>query len=85
MQGDVVDDDGNIVDKMNYTNTVYYCKLHPDLGNAFLGEIELHCREKEPDRHRTEIVRLLHLQTKPAETNHVKPESEPEKDNGGNS
>jgi len=33
--------------------------LLPDLGSTFLSAIELHCREKEPDSHKAEIVRLL--------------------------
>ena len=56
MPGNVVDDDGNVVDKMGYPNTVYYCKLHPDLGSVFLEEIEFHCRQKEPEHHKTAIL-----------------------------
>ena len=37
-------------------DTVYYCKLHPDLGSTFLAAIELHCRQKEPDIHKAEIL-----------------------------
>jgi hypothetical protein len=41
------------------TDTVYYCKLHPDnLGSTFLSAIENHCRDKEPDIHKAEILRL---------------------------
>ena len=58
--GSVGDADGNLTD-VTYTNTVYYCKIHPDLGSTFLGEIELHCIEKEPDIHKAEILRILGL------------------------
>jgi len=57
--GDIIDKDENVVSESSYPNTIYYCKLHPELGSVFLGEIELHCREKEPDLHRTEILRLM--------------------------
>jgi hypothetical protein len=40
------------------TETIYYCKLHPDLGSIFLSQIEIHCR-KESDIHKSEIIRLL--------------------------
>jgi hypothetical protein len=40
------------------TDTIYYCKLHPELGSIFLTEIELHCIQKEPDIHKSEILRL---------------------------
>jgi hypothetical protein len=36
--------------------TTYYCKLHPDLGSTFLTAIELHCRQKDPDSHKTAIL-----------------------------
>jgi hypothetical protein len=40
------------------TDTVYYCKIHPDrLGTTFLTAIENHCRD-EPDIHKAEILRL---------------------------
>jgi hypothetical protein len=38
------------------TDTVYYCKLHPELGSTFLTAIEIHCREKEPDIHKAKIL-----------------------------
>ena len=61
--GNVVDNDGNVVDKISYPNIVYYCKLHPDLGSTFLEEIELHCRQKEQDIHRAEILRIMEHDT----------------------
>jgi hypothetical protein len=36
----------------------YYSKLHPDIENA-LETIEHHCKYKEPDVHKLEILRLL--------------------------
>jgi hypothetical protein len=57
IHGSVFDHHGNVIDDdKTYTNTVYYCKLHPDLGSTFLTEIELHCREKEPDIHKAAIL-----------------------------
>lgn len=41
------------------TETVYYCKLHPELGSNFLTGIELHCIQKEPDIHKAQILRVL--------------------------
>lgn len=40
------------------TDIIYYCKLHPELGSTFLTQVELHCRQKEPDIHRAEILRI---------------------------
>ena len=42
----------------NYKIPLYYCKLHPDIENAYLETIEHHCKYKEPDKHKTEILRL---------------------------
>jgi hypothetical protein len=53
---------GSMQDEMQL-ETIYYCKLHPDLGSTFLTEIELHCREKEPEIHRAEISRVLGLES----------------------
>ncbi|MGA9151626.1 MAG: hypothetical protein WBZ36_13695 [Candidatus Nitrosopolaris sp.] len=45
------------------TDTVYYCKLHPDMiPSTFLQAIELHCR-KEPDIHKAEILRIMERDT----------------------
>jgi hypothetical protein len=39
------------------TDTVYYCKLHPDMiPSTFLTQIELHCRQQEPERHKAAIL-----------------------------
>ena len=43
----------------NYKIPFYYCKLHPDIENAYLGSIEHHCKYKEPNVHKSEILRLL--------------------------
>ena len=46
------------------TDTVYYCKLHPDMiPSTFVTQIELHCREKEPDIHKAEILRITERDT----------------------
>jgi hypothetical protein len=50
------------------TDTIYYCKLHPDrLPTTFLSAIENHCRD-EPDIHKTEILRVLATATTEYET-----------------
>ncbi|MGA9153701.1 MAG: hypothetical protein WBZ36_24225, partial [Candidatus Nitrosopolaris sp.] len=41
------------------TETVYYCKLHPELGSTFLSQIELHCIQKEPEHHKAAILASL--------------------------
>jgi DNA replicative helicase MCM subunit Mcm2 (Cdc46/Mcm family) len=61
INGTVYDADENPTDA-TYTNIVYYCKLHAELGSTFLGEIELHCREKEPENHKAEILKALGLE-----------------------
>jgi hypothetical protein len=38
------------------TDTIYYCELHPDLGSTFLSQIELHCRQSEPEHHKAAIL-----------------------------
>ena len=43
----------------NYKIPFYYCKLHPDIENAYLESIEHHCKYKEPSVHKSEILRLL--------------------------
>ena len=43
----------------NYKIPFYCCKLHPDIENAYLGSIEHHCKYKEPNVHKSEILRLL--------------------------
>ena len=43
----------------NYKTPFYYCKLHPDIENAYLETIEHHCKYKEPNVHKSEILRLL--------------------------
>jgi hypothetical protein len=39
----------------------YFCKLHPDLVNINLSSIEHHCKYKESEFHKSEILRLLLL------------------------
>ena len=45
--------------RYNYEIPLYYCKLHPDIENAYLKTIEHHCKYKDPDKHKAEILRLL--------------------------
>ena len=50
-------------------NIWYYCRLHPNFKNINLSSIEHHCRYHEPDRHKTEILKLLsEIQEIPQET-----------------
>lgn len=42
----------------NYKIPFYYCKLPPNIENAYLETIEHHCKYKEPDKHKAEILRL---------------------------
>ena len=39
--------------------TIYLCKLHPEILNIDLGAVEHHCRYVEPEKHKAEILRLL--------------------------
>jgi hypothetical protein len=43
----------------NYKIPFYYCKLRADIENAYLESIEHHCKYKEPDIHKSELLRLL--------------------------
>jgi hypothetical protein len=43
----------------NYGVKWYYCKIHTDRENIHLESIEHHCKYKESDRHKAEILRLL--------------------------
>jgi hypothetical protein len=48
---------------------MYLCKLHLDVKSAYLETIEHHCKYKDPEIHKVEILRLLKekekSQTKP--------------------
>jgi hypothetical protein len=33
--------------------------MHPNVENIYLESIEHHCKYKEPDRHKSEILNLL--------------------------
>ena len=37
----------------------YFCKLHPEVKNVNLESIEHHCKYKDPDYHKSEILKLL--------------------------
>ncbi len=51
-----------IIDKRQYNNengnggTFYYCKLHPDIENINLESIEHHCKYRDPELHKSEIL-----------------------------
>jgi hypothetical protein len=52
-----------IIDKRQYYNdngsgTFYYCKLHPDVQNINLESIEHHCKYKDPELYKSEILKL---------------------------
>ena len=40
----------------------HYCKLHPDDVNSNLSSIEHHCKYKDPEIHKQEILRILQQQ-----------------------
>jgi hypothetical protein len=42
----------------NYKVSFYYCKLHSEIENVYLETIEHHCKYKQPDSHKLEILRL---------------------------
>lgn len=37
----------------------YYCNVHPSIESIYLDTIEHHCKYKESDVHKSEILRLL--------------------------
>jgi hypothetical protein len=39
--------------------TIYLCKLHPEILNIDLATAEHHCKYVEPEKHKAEILRLL--------------------------
>lgn len=38
---------------------LYYCRLHPDIPFLYLEAIEQHCKYKEPDKHKEEILKII--------------------------
>jgi hypothetical protein len=40
-------------------NRSYFCRLHPEFKNVYLDSIEQHCKYKDPDYHKSEILKLL--------------------------
>jgi hypothetical protein len=38
---------------------LYFCRLHPECKNVNLESIEHHCKYKDPDYHKSEILKLL--------------------------
>jgi hypothetical protein len=55
-----------IIDKRQYNNengnsgTFYYCKLHPEIENMNLESIEHHCKYRDPELHKSEILSETH-------------------------
>ena len=43
----------------NNNNRLYFCRLHPEVKNVYLDPIEHHCKYKDPDYHKSEILKLL--------------------------
>ena len=43
----------------NNANRLYFCRLHPEVKNVYLDPIEHHCKYKDPDYHKSEILNLL--------------------------
>ena len=39
----------------------FYCKLHPDIKDAYLELIEHHIKYKDPQEHRSELLKLLNI------------------------
>ena len=40
-------------------NRSYFCRLHPEVKNVNLESIEHHCKYKDPDYHKSEILKML--------------------------
>ena len=38
---------------------LYFCRLHQEVKNVNLESIEHHCKYKDPDYHKSEILKLL--------------------------
>jgi hypothetical protein len=41
------------------TGKLYYCKIHPKIKSPHLEVIEQHCKYKEPEKHKAEILRKI--------------------------
>ena len=39
----------------------YRCKIHPEIWNINLESIEHHCKYKDPEKHKSEILRVIQL------------------------
>ena len=46
-----------IIGKSN--NRSYFCRLHPEVKNVNLDPVEHHCKYKDPDYHKSEILKRL--------------------------
>jgi hypothetical protein len=54
-----------VIDKRPYINengsdTLYFCKLHPNIENINLQSIEHHCKYNNPELHKSEILSETH-------------------------
>jgi hypothetical protein len=45
-----------IIDK---NQKLYFCRLHPECKNVNLESVEHHCKYKDPDYHKSEILKRL--------------------------
>jgi hypothetical protein len=46
-------------DRFKSGQTYYRCKIHPEVWNINLVGIEHHCKYKDPDLHKSEVLRLI--------------------------
>lgn len=60
----------------DYKIPFYYCKLHPEVENANLESVEHHCRYKDPELHKDEILRLLNEEEEENNNNSNRQQSE---------
>ena len=37
--------------------SLFFCLLHPEIENENLDSIEHHCKYKEPERHKEELIK----------------------------
>jgi hypothetical protein len=53
---------------MEKKGVFYYCKVHPKIQSVYLESIEHHCKYKEPDIHRREILSRLSVRSHASKT-----------------
>jgi hypothetical protein len=47
-----------IIGRNHNSNRLYFCKLHPEIKSVSLDSIEHHCKYKDPDYHKSEILKI---------------------------